>query len=249
MRQPLGWCHAAAVTDDPLAPLLGLPGVPEAVDASRAAVDRLLKERVLQTRRREVRAEALRRAALATTALDDGSASPSAVASPGALRMLREVRAMSQVWGRAPLQALARLHTLAAAGTVPDDELGRPRDDPATSARLTQLSATVTTSQAPGVVVAAVVHGELLALAPFDAANGLVARAAGRLVLVQRGVDPDALTVPEEGLLRLGLDRYRQAAAAFAAGTSAGVAEWVTLVAASLQGGAAIGRQICAELP
>jgi len=65
MRQPLGWCHAAAVTDDPLAPLLGLPGVPEAVDASRAAVDRLLKERVLQTRRREVRAEALRRAALA----------------------------------------------------------------------------------------------------------------------------------------------------------------------------------------
>jgi hypothetical protein len=236
------------VTDDPLAPLLELPGVREAVDASRAAVDRLLKERVLQTRRREVRTEALRRAAVATTALDGDGASDPSDASPGALRMLREVRGMSQVWGRAPLQALARLHTLAAAGAVPDHALGRPEDDPDTSARLAQLSATVTATRAPGVVVAAVVHGELLALAPFEYGNGLVARAAQRLVLVQRGVDPDALTVPEEGLLRLGRDRYRQAAAAFASGSATGVGEWVTFVAAAVQGGAAVGRQICAEL-
>ncbi|HUW17101.1 MAG TPA: oxidoreductase [Actinomycetes bacterium] len=236
------------MTDDPLAPLLELPGVREAVDASRAAVDRLLKERVLQTRRREVRTEALRRAAVATTALAGDGASFPGDASPGALRMLREVRGMSQVWGRAPLQALARLHTLAAAGGVPDHALGRPDDDPDTSARLAQLSATVTATRAPGVVVAAVVHGELLALAPFEYANGLVARAAQRLVLVQRGVDPDALTVPEEGLLRLGADRYRQAAAAFASGSPTGVGEWVTFVAAAVQGGATVGRQICAEL-
>jgi hypothetical protein len=236
------------VTTDPLAPLLTLPGVAEAVDASRAAVDRLLRDPVLRTRRAEVRAEAMRRAALATTALEAGLDRPSAEASPGSLRALAQTRAMSRVWGRAPLQVLARLHSLAAAGTVPDDALGRPRDDPVTSARLAQLSATVTTSQAPGVVVAAVVHGELLALSAFREANGLVARAAQRLVLVQRGVDPDALTVPEEGLLRLGVGRYREAAAAFATGSPSGVAQWVTVVAAAVQSGAAVGRDICAEL-
>ena len=40
-----------------------------------------------------------------------------------------------------------------------------------------------------------------------DFADPLIARAASRLVLVSRGVDPDALTVPDEGMLRLGDDR------------------------------------------
>lgn len=235
------------MTPDPLAPLLDLSGVPEAVDAARAGVDSLLKERVLRTRRQEVRAAALARAAVASTMLD-GRRADDAGASAGALQVLSEVRSASTVWGRAPLQALARLHTLAAAGQVDDEALGRPRDDVTTSARLSQLADVVTSSRAPGLVVAAVVHGELLALAPFSAANGLVARAAQRLVLVQRGVDPDALTVPEEGLLQLGVDRYRQAALGFGSGSAEGVADWLILVAASVQRGAAVGRGICADL-
>jgi hypothetical protein len=234
------------VTADPLAPLLDLPGVPEAVDAARAAVDALLKERVLRTRRPQVRAAALSRAAAASHALD--GAGGTAADLDGSLRVLSEVRSASLVWGRAPLQALARLHTLAAAGLGDEELLGRPRDDGATSARLSQLADVVTSSRVPGLVVAAVVHGELLALAPFPSANGLVARAAQRLVLVQRGVDPDALTVPEEGLLQLGVERYRQAAEEFAAGSPAGLTDWLVLVAASVQRGAAVGREICAEL-
>lgn len=243
-NSPGSW-NAAAVTPDPLEPLMGLPGVPEAVDAARAAVDLFLRERVLRSRRGEVRRAALARSALATTRLDDPHAD---AASPAALRTLRELRSASQVWGRAPLQALARVHALAAAGLVDDSDLGRPRDDPETSARLAQLARVATTSPAPGVVVAAVVHGELLALSPFRGANGIVARTAQRLVLVQRAVDPDALTVPEEGLLDLGVPRYRKAAEAFAAGSPAGVADWLVVVAASVQRGASVGRGICAGL-
>lgn len=232
---------------DPLAPLMDLPGVPEAVDAARAGVDALLKERVLRTRRQEVRAAALARAAAASTRLD-GHGRDDTPASAGALQVLSEVRSTARVWGRAPLQALARLHSLAAAGEVDDELLGRPHDDEATSVRLSQLADVVTSSRAPGVVVAAVVHGELLTLTPFGAASGLVARGAQRLVLVERGVDPDSLTVPEEGLLQLGADRYRQAALGFGSGSEQGVADWLILVAASVQRGAAVGRGICADL-
>lgn len=238
------------MTSDPLAPLLDLPGVPEAVDAARAAVDGLLKERVLRTRRSEVRAAALARAATASAALDvaSGEAPDLDSASAGALRVLSEVRSASRVWGHAPLQALARLHTLAASGRVAPDRLGRPRDDDATSRRLVQLATVATESKVPGLVVAAVVHGELLALQPFDTANALVARAAQRLVLVDRGVDPDALTVPEEGLVLLGADRYRVAAEGFASGSPRDLADWLTFVAAAVQRGASVGRGICTEL-
>jgi hypothetical protein len=50
---------------------------------------------------------------------------------------------------------------------------------------------------------AAVVHAELVTVAPFGSHNGIVARAAERLVLAARGVDPASLTVPEAGHLAL----------------------------------------------
>jgi fido (protein-threonine AMPylation protein) len=51
-----------------------------------------------------------------------------------------------------------------------------------------------------GLLVAGVVHLELLRIHPFDAANGRLARAAARLVLRARGLDPDRLTTPEPTL-------------------------------------------------
>jgi hypothetical protein len=102
-----------------------------------------------------------------------------------------------------------------------------------------------TSSAAPGVVVAAVVQGELLDLAPFGWGDGLIARAASRLVLVSRGVDPDALTVPEEGLLEFGRERYEASLLAYQSGTMDGMATWLIHVAASVKQGAAIARTIC----
>ena len=52
-------------------------------------------------------------------------------------------------------------------------------------------------------LVAAVVHAELATAAPFASHNGIVARAAERLVLVARGVDEKSLLVPEAGHRRL----------------------------------------------
>lgn len=48
-----------------------------------------------------------------------------------------------------------------------------------------------------GLMVSGVAHLELLRLHPFDAANGRLARAAARLLLRARGLDPDGLAAPE----------------------------------------------------
>ena len=243
-------------TADPLSALTALPGVAEAIDASRAAIDGLLREPALRRQRGEVRAAARLRSAWASSQLDGGGvawdhfAPPFPPTEPGrrsqsALQVATEVGGLADTWRRAPLQALARLHTVAMTDQVPYAELGRPRTDAGVSERLTTLADVVTASQAPGVVVAGVVHAELMVLRPFGSADGLVARAASRVVLVARGVDPDALTVPEMGLLDLGTDAYREALTDFAGGTSQGLARWLTFHAASVQRGAAYARTLC----
>ena len=92
---------------------------------------------------------------------------------------------------RSPLQALARLHTLAGAGLGRrESELGRPRDaavrGPAPGDR---PAAERLDPGVPALILAAVVHADLVTAAPFASHNGIVARAAERLVLVAKGVD------------------------------------------------------------
>ncbi|MCC5948789.1 MAG: Fic family protein [Nitriliruptoraceae bacterium] len=53
-----------------------------------------------------------------------------------------------------------------------------------------------------GLIASGVLHVELLRIHPFDAANGRLARAAARLALRARGLDPDRLAVPEPALAR-----------------------------------------------
>ena len=161
----------------------------------------------------------------------------------GALRVSAAVGELASVWQRAPLQALARLHTLAAADMVTPERLGRPRPEPGVAARLAVLAEAVSTAPWSAPVLVAVVHGELLALQPFDDANGVVARAAARLAMVATGLDPQALTVPEVGYLRAG-QRYRTVAKGFATGAPAAVAEWIRLVGTALQAGAREARSI-----
>ncbi|MCZ3389059.1 MAG: oxidoreductase [Actinomycetia bacterium] len=243
-------------TADPLASLAALPGVAEAIDASRAAMDGLLREPALRRQRGEVRAAARLRSAWASAQLAGADVAWEDFEPPfvddqsgrianSALQAAGEVGALVDTWKRAPLQALARLHTVSMSGQVPADALGRPRAEAGVSERLTTLADVVTATTAPGVLVAGVVHAELMTLKPFGSADDLVARAASRVVLVSRGVDPDALTVPEMGLLELGADAYRDALDAFAGGSSTGLAQWLTFHAASVQRGAAFARTLC----
>ncbi|MGH3857428.1 MAG: oxidoreductase, partial [Pseudonocardiaceae bacterium] len=184
------------------------------------------------------------RAARASAALDGGSAavpSDGSVRDPvlaGALRVAQSLGAMLGTWRRAPLQALARLHVLAAADLSAGPGLGRPDSPLALTARLEGLAQLVTEgSQIAAPVLVAVVHGELLALAPFAHGNGVVARAAARLTVVSSGLDPKALVVPEVAHLHRELE-YRAAAAGFAKGGAEAVGEWIVHCCTALSAGA-----------
>lgn len=235
---------------DPFLQVAELPGVAEAVAGARSAVDRLLGHRVLRRKSAEVSAESALRGARASAALEGvdvpleevrsgGVADP---AVQGALRVSAEIGALAGTWRKAPRQALARLHVLAAADAVGVEELGRPRADglstdplklgqPPSSgevaARLDALSGLLTeATQAPALVVAAIVHAELLVLRPFGWGDGIVARGAQRITLVDRGLDPKSLTAPEVGHLELS-DAYAEALHGYASGTPEGVAGWI----------------------
>jgi hypothetical protein len=94
------------------------------------------------------------------------------------------------------------------------------------------------------VVVAAVVHGELRALAPFGSADGIVARGCARLTLVTRGLDPKAIGVPEIGHLSL-REEYDAALAAYRSGAADGVAAWLRHCCRAVELGAQEGLAIC----
>jgi hypothetical protein len=196
-------------------------------------------------------AEAALRAARASAVLDGGGRKlddqldVSAIEDPvfaGALRVAQALEGgetnLVGVWQRAPLQALARLHMLAAADRVDESRLGRPRADADVGPRLELLAEIVTGgTRAPAPVIAAVAHGELLTLAPFGSADGLVARAVSRLVTIASGLDPHGLGVPEVEWMRRAAD-YREAARGFAAGTPDGMATWLVLSCRALRTGA-----------
>ena len=153
---------------------------------ARAGIDRLLGHKVLRRESAGVSTESALRGARASAALE-GVDVPLAdlragnVEDPlvqGALRVSAGLGSMVETWSRAPGQVLARLHVLAAADLVDAGELGRP--PPHAGPRLSGLFSLATgTTSAPAVLIAALVHGELAAMAPFGTADGVVARAAG----------------------------------------------------------------------
>jgi hypothetical protein len=237
---------------DPLAPLAELPGVAAAGEEAREALGRAHRHRTNLRGWPTTAAEASLRAARASSVLDGGSLQLSdGGADPvlaGALRVSEALEggatSLVGVWQRAPLQAIARLHALAAADLADDDRLGRPRGDAEVGRRLALLADIVTggagptrSRGAPAPVLAAVVHGELLTLEPFGTADGVVARAVSRLVTIASGLDPHGLGVPEVFWMRHSGD-YRAAARGFSSGTPEGLAAWLVLSARALHAGA-----------
>jgi hypothetical protein len=246
---------------DALGHIAGLPGVADAVERARAAVDDLRGHRVLRRSSERVSSESALRGARASAALagsdlpldalrrsvgeadgDDGGGGDGVVR--GALRVAAEIGLLQATWSRAPLQAVARLHTLAAADLVPDAELGRPA--PAAARRLSGLGDLLTApTTAPAVVVAAVVHAELATMGAFAVGAGVVGRAAGRLTMVGRGLDPTAVSVPEVGHVELGREAYEAALAGYRGGSPADIARWVVHCADAVVLGAREGVAVC----
>lgn len=247
-----------AVPIHPLLPLARRPEVSDAVQSARTAVDRLLRHRVLRQRSGEVIAESALRGARASAALEGvdwslaeirgvhGAPTGSdAALVHGALRVSAEIAALAAVWRRAPLQALARLHLLAAADVAPAEELGRPTSATPRLAALAELASSP--AGVPAVVEAAIVHGELLALEPFRWGTGLVARAAQRLVLGSRGLDPSSLVAADVGHAAMRAE-YLAAGLAYRSGSPGAVAGWVVHCARAVEVAAQDGLAYCEAL-
>ena len=249
---------------DPFAAVAALPGVAEAGLRARAAVDRLSGLPALRLRAHEVVAVTALRGARASAALSGveveeealrsgaalaaGADRAGAPVARGAVRLSTEIGLVAPVWATAPLQALARLHAVAAAdANVPPDSLGRPASA-AAAARLDLLADALTTpTRAPAMVVAAIVHGEVLATDAFGSWSGLVARAAARCVLIQRGLDSGGVVAPEVGHVQLGLTEYQTALVGYGSGAREGVASWVAHCARALELGAADALRVCVQ--
>jgi hypothetical protein len=229
---------------DPLARLSALEGVPSAYAAARDGIDVLLRDRGLRRTTPEQTAESLLRGAHASavlegsaSGLDDVRAGQGDEVAEDAVRLSAALLGTAPQLGTSPLQALARLHAVAAAGRLPEDRLGRPRD-PGSAQRLQGLASVLTSgTRAPALLVAAVVHAELATAAPFGSHNGLVARAAERLVLVARGVDAASLVVPEAGHLAL-RGAYESNLRGYRDGGAPGVHAWLLYAPEAYSAGA-----------
>ncbi|MGI8948747.1 MAG: Fic family protein [Ornithinimicrobium sp.] len=163
----------------------------------------------------------------------------------------------------APLQVLTRLHLAAGAPLLGVTQVGRPRCGEETCREWVELGRApdpeevegrlaavmdlvrgVPAGRSPALLVASVVHAEIVTLRPFVAGNGLVARAMERVVLRAGGLDPTGVLVPESGhAAKVGAD-YRGALTAYESGSPDGVRLWLLHCAEAVVAGASEGHRV-----
>lgn len=260
--------------------LASLPGMADKIEAAREACTQLRWHNALRRRIPEAAAESRVRGAWASGELDGARLSvdivrdlmrgavtwhddpdPVEQVMRGVIGATAETERLGSVVLNAPMQALARLHTAAAAGLVPDDQLGRPRFDgedcrefveigeapPAAEARerlqrVVQILANATTLPVP--IVAALAHAEIVTARPFTRGNGVVARAVERAVIQAGGLDPTGVAVPEAGHGTGGGPAYLGGLTAYTRGDAAGVGLWLTHCCDAIVAGAEEGQRI-----
>lgn len=258
------------MSSDPLAELANEPSVRESSKSARGAVDSLLWNRTARGMGSDLAAESTIAGAWCNAAfegaevlLDDlrgGSVedSPMGRVAARTLAMYIGLPKISDLLGRSPMQALARLQTVAVGGVRASDGdrqgVGRPRQEDTVAdplrldtappaeeigGRLHQLGRLLTSdTAAPATVVAGVAHAEMAVMQPFSSGSGVVARSLTRAVLRERGVDPDGWSMPEVGMRMMGRPSYVKLLRAYATGTSDGVSEWLVHHARMVERGA-----------
>lgn len=183
----------------------------------------------------------------------------------GALQATAESEHIDSVVLRAPMQAWARLHTAATGGWLPDDQVGRPRvgaeqceefadlgPAPRAAAALERMQAVsellAASAPLPIVVVAAVVHAEIVSARPFVRGNAVVARACERALFRVGGLDPTGVAVFEAGHAKGGAAAYLGSLAAYQRGDARGVGLWLEHCAGAVVAAAAAGVEICSAV-
>jgi hypothetical protein len=233
---------------DAVVRLAEMPGVAEGVESARGTIDALLWRRDVRSAASECTAASRAQGAQASAAMDGADIavvdnSPMGRVLAAAQAITGEVPNQVDMWSRAPLQVLAHMHAITAHEHASPDELGRPRtegqqaDDPLNlgspptareaAGRLALLGDLVTDArEESALVVAGIVHAELLAARPFAWGSGLIARASVRLVLADRGVDPSLFSIPEVGMLRIGRASCARAIKSYSSGDMPGYFGW-----------------------
>jgi hypothetical protein len=223
--------------DGALGRLGALPGVAEAIAEARTACARLRWHPALRRRSAQARAEVTARAARASAALEGADLPLDVVrellmgtrtvpqdgvglVAAGAVRATGLANTCGRVLREAPAQALARLHLASAAGLAAE----------------------------PALLVAALAHGQVLAVRPFDIGSAVVARAVFRAVTIDRGLDPTGVCAPEVAWAATGSGRYAEALAGYRGGTPDGVAGWLRYCADAVTQGAQEGERVCAAV-
>ena len=226
---------------DPLGPLLRVEGVPSAYAAARDGIDALLRDRGLRRTSPEQTAESLLLGAHASAVLE-GSASTLAEVREGAgdevaADAVRVSVHLLSPGADAAQRARSRPSPACTRWPPRAPDAGRPRDASSLD-RLQALGRLLTgPTEAPALLVAAVVHADLATAAPFPSHNGIVARAAERLVWVARGVDERSVLVPEAGHLALRA-AYESNLRGYRDGGTAGVHAWLRYAAEASAAGA-----------
>jgi hypothetical protein len=231
-RQALARIHALAAADVVDVTWLGRPRTADQHEAATAATD---PAATVVTNTDAAVSDAH------TAGSDAHTAGSAAHAADGAAHAAGDA---AHVMGSDPHAAGGAAHA-----TVEDVlDLGPPPTPGEVAARLDALfDLLMRDTEAPAIVVGAIVHGELLALRPFWRCDGIVARAAQRVTLIARGLDPKSLVAPEVGHAELG-DAYAEALRGYAAGTPVGVAGWVRHCADAVSVAARDSLALCEAL-
>lgn len=261
--------------------LAELPEVAEATDRAREVCTQLRWHEALRRRIPEAAAESRVRGAWASAELDGARSTATIVRdlmrgardrSPdpdpaervihGAIAATAESEHLRDFLIRSPGQALARLHTAAAAQLVADPgQLGRPRIDdegceefadlgpaPTGQELRTRLDGIISlvqaANEAPALVVASIVHAEIAMVRPFVVGNGLVARAVERAMIAATGLDPTGVAVPEAGHGHQGGPAYLGSLNGYVHGGAPGVSLWLKHCGDALVAGAEEGWRV-----
>ncbi|MFJ3584765.1 oxidoreductase [Streptomyces sp. NPDC090127] len=179
-----------------------------------------------------------------------GDAAPGPASADGALKAASAdgaasaSGAASEEWG----DSVGRPRQLGE--TVDEPLIEAPLPDPAEVAgRLDGLSELIIAGgTAPALVTGAVVHGELLALRPFTSYNGLIARAAERIVLIGSGLDPKSICPAEVGHAEQGRAAYLAAFEGYLSGTPDGMAAWIAHCGRAVELGVRESTAVCEAL-
>ncbi|WP_068263918.1 Fic family protein [Janibacter limosus] len=264
-----------------LTELAALPEVAHASDQAREVCTQLRWHEALRRRIPEAAAESRVRGAWASAELDGARSTASIVREimmgarersqhpdpaerviHGAIAATAESESLRELVTHSPGQALARLHTAAAAQLVQDrDQLGRPRVEGDGCEEFADLGPAPTgdelrqrldgiielmrsASEAPALVVASIVHAEIATVRPFVVGNGLVARAVERALIAATGLDPTGVAVPEAGHGHAGGPAYLGSLNGYVHGGAPGVSLWLKHCGESLVAGAEEGWRV-----